>query len=202
MKSWLLAPLLLACSLRAGAASPNDPVDIGAAAANVLQKLDQACKQSDVDGAELAASAAPGNRPLMIRLARDLNCTCGPEAVEIAYPAATRTGSTTFGAFLVRFSGAMNVCVARTVRRVVDEPCGRNVDPFAEGAPSSPAVAQARCQCARQELDKVAAGDPSKDADAASASYAAGTAPPREPPFIVMMKTVENSCGAVQPKKP
>ena len=201
MKPWLSAPFLLALSLHAGAASPDDPVDIGATADYFLQTLDQACKQTSVPG-PAAASDEAETQALMAGLMRDLSCTCGPRALQIAYPAAARTGSTTSGAFMVRFSGAMNACLARSVRRVVDAPCGRNVDPFADGTPSSPAVAQARCRCARKELDKAASTDPRRDADAASARYTAGeAAPERWPPFIVMMDAVEKTCSSVLPQK-
>ncbi len=122
-----------------------------------------------------------------------LSCTCGPQALDIAWPAAGRAGTSTRDAILSRMGGAMNVCIARSVKQLIADPCAHGIDPFADdAAPSPPALAAERCKCANAELDKSAAGDPAKEADAASARFAAGQ--PTSPAPTGVLARVQSAC--------
>ncbi len=180
MKPWfLVVSLLTALSLQAGAATPDEPVNVG----------------QSVDFLKSAMGERCGGTPASDIINHALACTCGPQALDIAWPAAARAGTATRGAILARMNGAINACIARSVKQLIADPCAHGVDPFADDAapPSAPAVAQARCKCANAELDKAAASDPVKEADAASARFAAGEAVP--PMQATVIKNVENVCA-------
>lgn len=191
-KTWpLLASLLLAVSLQAGAASPDDQANIGQMVDNVQQALAQRCAEASAR----AASSADRNA-VQDPLDRDLSCTCGPQAVDIAFPATMRTGSTTGGAFMARMNGAMQSCVARSVRRLIDEPCAHGTDPFVDDKDGPSPAAKSHCQCARSELDKAAAGNPGKDADAAATRYAANPVEAdKKPPTMRLLLDIVKTCA-------
>ena len=191
MKPWpAVAALLLVACLHAGAASADAPANVGALVDSLRQQMNERCAQDSARAASVAASGAEQDA-----LQRDLSCSCGPQALDIAFPAAMRAGTTTFDAFLARLSGAMNVCVARSVRRLIEAPCAQGTDPFADEG-TSPAITKAHCQCARAELDKAASADARQSADDASARYASGKADvDRRPAPIRLLTGIEKTCA-------
>ncbi len=178
MKSWMLAAsLLVALSLPAAAAPADEPVNIGQMVEFLGSKMAERC----------------AGTPASDILNHALSCTCGPQALDVAWPAAGRAGSSTRDAILSRMGGAMNVCIARSVKQLIADPCAHGIDPFADdAAPSPPALAAERCKCANAELDKAAAGDPAKEAEAASARFAAGQ--PTSPAPNGVLARVQAAC--------
>lgn len=190
MKPWsAIAALLLLVCLHAGAASADAPANVGALADSLRQQMSERCAQESAR----PASAASGAEQDVLQ--RDLSCTCGPQALDIAFPAEMRARTTTFDAFLARMSGAMNVCVARSVRRLIEQPCAQGTDPFDDEGTSA-TTTKAHCRCALAELDKAAAADARKAADDASARYASGkTDDDRQPAPIRLLTGIEKTCA-------
>jgi hypothetical protein len=192
MKTWphLCALLLFAACLQANAATSERQVNVGELVDRMQQAMAERCAQ---------AGARAGKDPVHDQLDHDLSCTCAPQAVDIAYPPASRAGSTSASAFMARTDGAMKACVARSVGRVIDEPCAHGTDPFADDespTPVAPAVAKAHCQCARSALDKAAATNPRKDADAATARYKAGqVAADEKPAAMRLLIDIQKTCA-------
>lgn len=183
MKPWpVVASLLLVLSLHAVAMSPDEPANIGQTVDFMKSKMAERCQAGDA--ADL--------------LNHELSCTCGPQALDVAYPADKRAGTATLNAVLARMGGAMNACVARTVKQVIADPCAHGVDPFAEDGKAAPGVAESRCKCANAELDKAAARSPTKEADAATARFAAGKGS-QAPSPLDLLNAVQSTCtGATQ----
>jgi hypothetical protein len=195
----LLAALLLAIGHPAGAAPTNDTANVGQLVERMQRSMAQRCAES-TGGAASSASAPERDAP-RDPLDHDLSCTCGPQALDVAFPATMRGDSTTFGAFMARMGGAMNVCFARSVRKLIDAPCNQGVDPFGHDKTSAAPLARAHCECARSALDEVAAGDALKGADEASARYAAGASEAdRQPPPLRLLNDIEKTCAPQRAK--
>jgi hypothetical protein len=191
MRPWpACAALLIAVTLQAAAAA-DEPGNIGRMVDNARQALAERC----VEASARAASTTDRNA-VQEPLDRDLSCTCAPKALDIAFPADMRAGTTTSAAFTARMSGAMQACVARSMRRLVEEPCAHGTDPFVDEKDGASPSAKAHCQCARSELDKAAAGNPRKDADAAAARYAASPAAvDRRPASMQLLLDIVKTCA-------
>ncbi len=183
MKPWpVVASLLLVLSLHAVAAPLDEPANIGQTVDSMKSNMAERCQADD---------------PTDL-LNHELSCTCGPQALDVAYPADKRGGTASPNAVLARMGGAMNACVARTVKQVIADPCAHGVDPFAEDGKTAPGVAESRCKCANAELDKAAASSPTKDADAATARFVTGKGSQAPTPLDMLIAVQATCAGAVQ----
>lgn len=190
-RSLLLLPVLLACAQAAVAAPASDARDVGPV---VDMMRDSFAKSCQTDRAPAAGASAHSRIPL--------DCTCGPQVLDAAFPSALRSTRMTQAGFQARLSGPMGVCIARTARDEFAAKCARGDDPFAHpGDKPSSDRAAAHCTCMKSALDTAAARDLGQAADASSASYAAAlaasaTAQPPNP--IAFLRDAIDTCRAVQ----
>ena len=202
MKPWpLIVVAVLACSLEvvAQTAAPTQP--ISKIVDGMHAKWGLECQSVSA----ALASAKPEDAPVLTSK-KDLSCTCIPQAVDAAFPAAERAGQITEGGYQSRMSGPFSVCMARTLRERMAAACDKGQDPFAgPGERSTPARTSARCTCARNELAKhadMSLAQASKESAARYEAQVAAASPGKPAPTpdrpVSVVDAVGNKCGAIE----